>query len=226
MRYIGGKNQYGFYQKIINLIPKHEVYIETHLGSGAIMRFKKPAKNNIGIDIDQKAINNFKSQKNMDLICGDSLNFLKGHNFTGDEFIYSDPPYLINTRQSKKKLYKYDYTTKQHEELLQALININCNIMVSGYESSLYNDMLSSWNKINIPVKTRSGKIVNEILWMNYNKPKKLHDYNYIGNNYRERERIKRKTKRWINNLFTLPDIERNAIISAINDLHSQKYSY
>ena len=36
MTYPGGKGGNGFYQKIINLIPPHDVYIETHLGGGAI----------------------------------------------------------------------------------------------------------------------------------------------------------------------------------------------
>ena len=50
MNYPGGKGL--LYQKFINLMPLHEVYIETHLGGGAIMRNKRPARRNIGIDID------------------------------------------------------------------------------------------------------------------------------------------------------------------------------
>jgi DNA adenine methylase len=221
MQYTGGKNQYGFYQKIINLIPKHNTYIETHLGSGAIMRFKKLADKNIGIDINKQIIDDFESCKNIELICGNSLEFLQNNDFTGNEFIYADPPYLVNTRQSKKKLYKYDYTDNQHQELLQILVSIDSNIMISGYNSQLYNRVLQSWNKVTIPIKTRSGKIVDEVLWMNYDTPKILHDYSYVGNNYRERSRIKKKTNRWLKNLIALPEIERNTIISAINN-----YSY
>jgi DNA adenine methylase len=54
MNYPGGKG--GVYQKLINIMPPHEVYIETHLGGGAIMRNKRPAKINIGIEIDPKVI--------------------------------------------------------------------------------------------------------------------------------------------------------------------------
>ncbi len=56
MKYPGGKGQYGVYQKIINLMPPHEVYIETHLGGGAVMRNKRPARVNIGIEINPKVI--------------------------------------------------------------------------------------------------------------------------------------------------------------------------
>ena len=54
MRYPGGKGK--TYQHIINLMPSHDVYIETHLGSGAVMRHKKPAKKNIGIDADASVL--------------------------------------------------------------------------------------------------------------------------------------------------------------------------
>jgi len=39
--YPGGKGGSGVYQKIINLIPPHDVYIETHLGGGSIMRLAR-----------------------------------------------------------------------------------------------------------------------------------------------------------------------------------------
>src|SRR5919198_4161482 len=56
MTYPGGKNAPGVYQTIINLMPPHEVYIEPFLGSGAIMRLKRQARLNIGIDSDPQAI--------------------------------------------------------------------------------------------------------------------------------------------------------------------------
>jgi site-specific DNA-adenine methylase len=44
MPYIGGKSQAGVYQRIINLIPPHRVYVEPFLGGGAILRLKSPAE--------------------------------------------------------------------------------------------------------------------------------------------------------------------------------------
>ena len=52
MSYLGSKAASGVYQKIIAEMPPHDVYIETHLGGGAIMLRKPPAKVNWGIDID------------------------------------------------------------------------------------------------------------------------------------------------------------------------------
>ncbi len=58
MNYPGGKG--GVYQRLINLMPPREVYIETHLGGGAIIRNKKSAKKNIGIEIDPNTIKSLR----------------------------------------------------------------------------------------------------------------------------------------------------------------------
>ena len=52
MLYPGGKNSAGVYQTIINLMPPDDVYMEPFLGGGAIMRQKRPAPLNIGLDLD------------------------------------------------------------------------------------------------------------------------------------------------------------------------------
>ena len=56
MQYPGGKNGAGVYQKLINLTPPHSVYIEPFLGSGAVMRLKRPAGLNVGVDLVGSAL--------------------------------------------------------------------------------------------------------------------------------------------------------------------------
>ncbi len=56
MTYPGGKNGPGVYQTLINQIPPHDTYIETHLGGGAVLRHKRPAALNIGIDLHGPAL--------------------------------------------------------------------------------------------------------------------------------------------------------------------------
>ena len=60
MEHPGGKNGAGVYQRIINLMPPHRVYIEPFLGGGAIMRLKRPAELNIGVEIDDEVLGNFR----------------------------------------------------------------------------------------------------------------------------------------------------------------------
>jgi hypothetical protein len=56
MGYPGGKSGPGVYHRLINLMPPHETYIEPFLGGGAVMRLKRPASYNIGVDLDADVI--------------------------------------------------------------------------------------------------------------------------------------------------------------------------
>ena len=65
---------------------------------------------------------------------------------------------------------------------------------------------------------TRGGRLATEWVWMNYADPVALHDYRYLGEDFRERERIKRKTQRWVNRLQTMPLLERRALLAALEE--------
>ena len=56
MSFPGGKNGAGVFQTLINLMPPHDVYVEAFIGGGAVMRQKKPAAVNVGIDVDRIAL--------------------------------------------------------------------------------------------------------------------------------------------------------------------------
>lgn len=105
MSYPGGKSGAGVYQITINQIPPHEVYIEPFLGSGAILRKKAAAICNIGVDSDRTVLDRFPKDSipGLTLICDDALHFLITYRWTGREFVYCDPPYLMETRSSKKE---------------------------------------------------------------------------------------------------------------------------
>jgi len=219
MNYPGGKG--GVFHKLINLMPPHEVYIETHLGGGAIMRNKARAKRNIGIEIDPHVIELWYQNKQIDfeLIHDDAIRYLKNYQFTGKELIYCDPPYLRETRKKRARLYKYDYTIDQHIELLELIKSLPCMVMISGYESALYKESLKEWHTHIYKVGCHHG-IAIEWVWMNYPLPVQLHDYRYLGNTFRERERIKEKSKRWKRRYQSMPILERQALLAA---LHSDK---
>lgn len=224
MTYPGGKNGSGVYQAIINQIPPHRVYVEPFLGSGAIMRMKKPALASIGVDADAAVIASFDgaSIPGLKLICDDALVWLD-QEFTADTFIYLDPPYLMETRSSHRNYYRYELTDDDHLRLLKLITawNLKCKIAISGYYSDLYVNSLAGWRKISFQTTTRGGGKATEYLWMNYPEPLELHDYRYLGSNFRERERIKRKKTRWAARLQRMPSLERMALLATIEELRT-----
>ena len=217
MSYPGGKSLSGVYQLIINQIPPHRVFIETHLGGGAVIKNKKPADVNIGIDIDPSVISKWSGNNSIKLVQCDAVDYLNQFKFIGDEFLYVDPPYLSSTRKSKRKIYNYEYTDSQHVELLDYLLNVQCNVMISGYSSKLYNQKLRGWRKVEFKSRNRTGAFVTECIWMNYPEVKELHDYQYLGISFRERERIKRRNSRWKEKIKKLPQLEKQALLECLS---------
>lgn len=231
MAYPGGKNGSGVFQKIINQIPPHRVYIEPFLGHGAILRKKKPATFNIGIDSDGDVVRHWHTAgtaENSDvrglggsltIIKGDAISWLKEnfYKLTPDTFVYLDPPYLMETRKRQRKLYGVEFATvEQHRELLDIVLDAPCMVAISGYASSLYAEMLTDWRTISYNTVNRAGQKVQEWLWMNYPEPAELHDYRYLGENFREREKITRQKRRWITRLQRIDKLQRYALLSSI----------
>jgi hypothetical protein len=58
---------------------------------------------------------------------------------------------------------------------------------------------------------------------MNYPEPTALHDYRYLGANFRERELITRKKKRLIERFKRMPKLERQAILASIHEFDFEK---
>lgn len=81
-------------------------------------------------------------------------------------FMYIDPPYLLNTRHGKQ--YRHEMTDTEHEELLKTILQIQAKIMISGYESDMYNDYLKGWHKKYFQSCAEGGRNRMEVVWMNY----------------------------------------------------------
>lgn len=84
-------------------------------------------------------------------------------------FIYADPPYLHGTR--KNYLYTHEMTDEDHIDLLNTLKEHPGKVMISGYDNSLYNDILSGWRKASKKTQAEAGIPRIETLWMNYDVP-------------------------------------------------------
>lgn len=219
--YFGSKAASGLYQNIIAMMPPHDTYIETHLGSGAVMKRKPPALNNIGIDRDPETLKAFNCGYPVDLVNCCSHHFLTRYTFSGTELIYCDPPYLIETRTSRHR-YRFEYTMQDHVELLELLKSLPCRVILSGYPSPLYEDLLGGeWNRLELQAMSRGGPRT-EKLWYNY-EIDRVHWATYAGKNFTDRQRIKRKAHRWAKKYQELPNEERLAILAAMMKVEATK---
>ena len=81
-------------------------------------------------------------------------------------FMYLDPPYVLKTRNSKQ--YKHEMEDIDHEALLKTILKSKSKIMISGYESDMYEDYLSKWKKRTFMSCAEGGSPRKETIWMNY----------------------------------------------------------
>ena len=102
----------------------------------------------------------------------DGVELINKYN-TDNVFLYCDPPYEHSTRSTMR--YAVDMDTNKQIEFLNACINSNAKLLISGYDCDLYEDYLVSkggFKKIQFNVNTMDGAYKKqdktETLWKNY----------------------------------------------------------
>ena len=100
---------------------------------------------------------------------GDALKLIERYN-SRDVLMYLDPPYLRSTRRSGA-LYRYEMSDKVQREILEAIANSTAKIVLSGYQSELYDEYLVGWHKDSVMSRTTSTEMALEVIWMNYEPP-------------------------------------------------------
>ena len=86
-----------------------------------------------------------------------------------DALFYCDPPYLPETRQAPK-VYRHELTPADHVALLNRLRKVRGKVVLSGYPSPIYDEMLSTWQRVEIRAMADAGKTNarerKEVLWI------------------------------------------------------------
>lgn len=219
--YLGSKAASGAYQAIIASMPAHDVYIESHLGSGAVMMRKQLCGTQIGIEInpDVAVQASLTMCDRCEVVTCDSHEFLRNFNYEGRRvLIYSDPPYLWSTRTSNKK-YEFEYSESDHRDLLQVLLECvsqGAMVILSGYPNCLYDQALPGWYSREFRVMTRGGPRT-EKLWLSFDPDYAVpHWHDYAGSTFTERQRIQRKAERWGEKYASMPAAEKSAVLAAM----------
>ena len=97
--------------------------------------------------------------------CMDAVKLIQRFN-NPKVLIYCDPPYVLSTRHGKQ--YRCEMDNDQHEKLLDVLMEHTGPVILSGYESGLYNDRLAGWHKEGRTAYSQIASKKQEIIWMNF----------------------------------------------------------
>lgn len=221
--YPGRKGAAGVWQTIVSEIPKCKIFVDAMCGSG-IIASKVQADTIVLNDLNDVVITQLE-QKN---------NHLKHVRFTNYSYeklfsvlsqsdgvvFYFDPPYLFETRQSKLPLYRHEWNENDHARFLSLIIQVKKPVLISHYPCNLYDTVLKDWRIIEYEAMTHTG-MRKENLYMNFKAPLLLQNWQHVGENFTDRQRIKRKITRLINSLKNETEKERAAIITAVVDEYS-----
>jgi len=82
-----------------------------------------------------------------------------------DTLFFVDPPYVPSTRS--KSSYRHEMTEGQHVALLEQLRQVQGMVVLAGYPSTLYDSMLSDWQRVARPHRALgSPRTRTEVLWL------------------------------------------------------------
>lgn len=82
---------------------------------------------------------------------------------------YFDPPYVMGTRVKGNQGYNHEMTDDDHLDFLMNVHCLNGFVVISGYDTELYSDMLTGWFRFTKSARISAGRgtgIREEILWV------------------------------------------------------------
>jgi len=83
---------------------------------------------------------------------------------------YVDPPYVHSTRNRPYGIhmaYEYEMDDSEHEDLAETLFSLKGMVVLSGYDSCLYNRLFSSWRRLEVTARSDGAGLRTETLWLN-----------------------------------------------------------
>lgn len=103
--------------------------------------------------------------------CMPAVDLIQRFNYP-NVLVYLDPPYVLSTRHGKQ--YRCEMDDKAQNELLDVALAHRGPVIISGYESGLYNDRLQGWHKEATCCYTQTCSKKREVLWLNFEPERQL----------------------------------------------------
>lgn len=105
------------------------------------------------------------------LECRDAMDVIADYGRHREVLIYVDPPYLSSTRPASPTNYSHEAGTEAaHRGIAAALHACAASVVVSGYDSPLYEVLYAGWDSVRFQTSTRRGGRLSprvEVLWSN-----------------------------------------------------------
>lgn len=219
--YPGSKGGSGVAERIISLMPTHNTYVELCVGGGAVFLKMRPAHAAILVDADVAVVEAWKEARWRDVILADATRPetwpapLKAALQDPNTLTYVDPPYLSGPTTNGNRYGARLDREEDHRRLITVLRQLPGYVILSGYASPLYRKLLADWRCVAFGAGTRGGRRI-ECVWLNFPDGLPLHDTRFVGEDRRERERIKRKRDRWVGKFERMSPAERQVIREAL----------
>jgi len=84
---------------------------------------------------------------------------------TPDTLFFIDPPYVPSTRS--KSGYRHEMTESDHVAMLEQLRQVRGMVVLAGYPSKLYDDMLHDWHRVKRHHRAAGSlRMRTEVLWL------------------------------------------------------------
>lgn len=81
-----------------------------------------------------------------------------------EHLVYADPPYLAETR-ANPNTYAHEWDVQEHRDFAVVANGLESKIVVSGYQSPLYDEIYEDWYRFDRQTKTGGGDRV-ESIWL------------------------------------------------------------
>ncbi|MBT2773816.1 DNA adenine methylase [Halomonas sp. ISL-60] len=99
----------------------------------------------------------------------DAIEVMQAHD--GEQTVhYVDPPYVASTRDAGGD-YRHEMTDKDHERLSESLSNMRGMVVLSGYQSDMYDDLYRGWRKVFRKAHADGARDRIEVMWLSPNCP-------------------------------------------------------
>lgn len=108
------------------------------------------------------------------LECGDAADVIRRWD-SNETLHYIDPPYLTETRTTGAVGYRHEMTNAEHRSLAQLLNEVRGGVIISGYASTLYDELFQGWSRKELKTQADARVSRTEVLWLNERAAGALH---------------------------------------------------